>query len=210
MSLLIRGAHIADAFGQLDGDILIEGDRIARVGKLPRARADVVLDAEGMAAIPGLVNAHTHAAMVLLRGYADDLELHEWLTTRIWPLERNLEPAHVYHGARLAALEMLKSGTTAFNDMYFFAEETARAAASVGIRAVVSAVFFNVFAKKSLDESRREIEDALAGVRRVRGVTPAVGPHAPYTVDLDGLEACARLAESGDARLHFHLAETER
>jgi 5-methylthioadenosine/S-adenosylhomocysteine deaminase len=210
VSLLVRGARVVDAFEQSEGDILVEGDRIARVGRLPDARADVVIDAEGMAAIPGLVNAHTHAAMVLLRGYADDLELHEWLNTRIWPTERHLEPAHVYHGVRLAALEMLKSGTTTFNDMYFFAEEGARASAEVGIRATISAVFFNVFAKKSLEDARAEIEGALTRTGTYRDVRPAVGPHAPYTVDLEGLDACARIAEAHDTVLHFHLAETEQ
>lgn len=204
MRTVIRNVRIVDARKITSGDLAVEGTRIADVGRVPSRSGDTVIDGEGLAAIPGLVNTHTHAAMTLLRGYGDDLPLHEWLRDKIWPLEKHLTEDHVYAGARLACLEMLKSGTTAFNDMYFFAPAVARAAASLGIRAAVSAVFFDVFFKQPMEQ----IEQGLVALASQPRIIPAVGPHAPYTVTLEGLKAAAELAERHDARLHFHLAET--
>src|SRR5690606_18520935 len=89
-------------------------------GKIHRNEADIILDGSGFLAMPGLVNTHTHAAMTLLRGYADDMHLQQWLSEKIWPLEAHLTGEHVYWGTKLACLEMIRSGTVAFNDMYFF------------------------------------------------------------------------------------------
>jgi 5-methylthioadenosine/S-adenosylhomocysteine deaminase len=134
---------IADVL--LDGrrtNIHIEGNRVSSIDS--DEDADTVIDGKGMAAIPGLINTHTHAAMSLFRGYADDMPLQDWLSTRIWPLERNLKPEHIYWGTKLACLEMIKSGTTCFSDMYFFMEEAARAAKETGLRAVLSEGFVDL------------------------------------------------------------------
>ena len=128
---------------QVDGkpqDIFIDATGVIQavgpdIRKEFRGRAECIIDASGMVAIPGLVNTHTHAAMSLLRGYADDMHLQEWLSEKIWPLEAHLTGEDVYWGTKLACIEMIRSGTTAFNDMYFFMNDAARAVDEAGIRA---------------------------------------------------------------------------
>jgi 5-methylthioadenosine/S-adenosylhomocysteine deaminase len=211
-TLLIRDTRIVDARQDRTGDVLIEDGLIAEVGPARSDRspvADQVLDGRGRAVIPGLVNAHTHAAMVLFRGYTDDMPLMPWLEEKIWPLERHLQAAHVHAATRLACLEMLSSGTTTFHDMYFQPESAAAAAQEMGMRAVISRVFFEVFASKSREALLEEIDLGLRGLSGFRGVTASVGPHAAYTVTPDGLAGAYRLAEQHDTIVHFHLAETQ-
>ena len=114
-------------------------------GREYQGEADLIIDGNGAIALPGLVNTHTHAAMSLLRGYADDMILQDWLSQKIWPLEAHLTPADVYWGTRLACLEMIKTGTVAFNDMYFMMDEAARAVGEAGIRATLSYGFIDLF-----------------------------------------------------------------
>ena len=120
-ALLIRDVFVngkrGDIFIDDTGTIAGCGEGIAGIH---RGEAEVTIDGKGSIAMPGLVNTHTHAAMTLLRGYADDMVLQDWLTQKIWPLEAHLTGNDVYWGTKLACLEMIKSGTTAFNDMYFF------------------------------------------------------------------------------------------
>ena len=211
--IVITGARILDARNSLTGDVLIEDGLITEVGAVSpaaAAAADEVLDGRGRAVIPGFVNTHTHAAMVLFRGYTDDVPLMEWLERKIWPLEKHLRAEHVYAGTRLACLEMMASGTTAFQDMYFQPEAAARAVESMGMRAVISRVFFDMFDKKTPPELKLDIGATLARLRGFANVVPSIGPHAPYTVSLPGLRAVAELAEEEDVLVHFHLAETER
>jgi 5-methylthioadenosine/S-adenosylhomocysteine deaminase len=211
--LLIEGARIVDARSNLVGDVLIEDGFITAVGAVSptaRASADEVLDGRGRAVIPGFVNTHTHAAMVLFRGYTDDVPLMEWLERKIWPLEKHLRAEHVQAGTKLACLEMLSSGTTAFQDMYFQPEAAAAAVEAMGMRAVISRVFFDLFDQKSPAELKLDIAGTLGRLRKFRNVTPSIGPHAPYTVSLPGLRAVSELAEAEDVLVHFHLAETER
>ncbi len=123
-------------------DIFIdETGTIAGLGESERkehkGEAEFIIDGDRAIALPGLVNTHTHAAMTLLRGYADDMILQDWLSQKIWPLEAHLTGDDVYLGTRLACLEMIRSGTTAFNDMYFFMDDAARAVDESGIRAVL-------------------------------------------------------------------------
>jgi 5-methylthioadenosine/S-adenosylhomocysteine deaminase len=211
--IVIAGARIVDARSNLTGDVVIEDGLITQVGAVSaaaRAGADEVLDGRGRAVIPGFVNTHTHAAMVLFRGYTDDVPLMEWLERKIWPLEKHLRAEHVLAGTKLACLEMLSSGTTAFQDMYFQPEAAAAAVEAMGMRAVISRVFFDVFDPKPAAELKADIAGMLARLRKFRNVTPSIGPHAPYTVSLPGLRAVAELAETEDVLVHFHLAETER
>jgi 5-methylthioadenosine/S-adenosylhomocysteine deaminase len=212
-TLLIRDTRIADARQEGRGDVLIHNGLIAEVGPGVGERVaevDEVIDGRGRAVIPGFVNAHGHAAMVLFRGYTDDLPLMEWLEQKIWPLERHLEPAHVAAATRLACLEMLSSGTTTFHDMYFQPESAAAAAEEMGMRAVISRVFFEVFDRKPLPVLRDELEASLRALGRFARVTASVGPHAAYTVGLEALGEAYRIAERLDTIVHFHLAETER
>src|SRR2546428_9386884 len=173
MSILMKAV-------QVEGDvtqIYIEGNRIAEIGK--RREADAVLDGKGRIALPGLVNLHTHAAMSLFRGYGDDMDLATWLETRIWPAEARLTPDDVYWGTKLACLEMIKSGTTTFNDMYFHMDAAARAVKEMGLRAFLAEGIVDLNdaerAAKQLrtaDEVNRRIE-ALKTDR----ITPVLGPH---------------------------------
>ncbi|NLG32589.1 MAG: amidohydrolase family protein, partial [Syntrophomonadaceae bacterium] len=140
------------------GFVVIENQIIKEVGEgdAPKDHYHKIIDGRNQVVLPGFVNAHTHAAMTLLRGYADDLPLMEWLTTKIWPLEAKLSPEDVYWGTMLAIVEMIKSGTTAFADMYFFMDEVAQAVNVSGIRAVIARGMVGVGpgAEKALNESR--------------------------------------------------------
>ncbi len=188
--------------------IYIEGSEIAEIGN-PR-EAEYVIDVTGQVAFPSFANMHTHAAMTLFRGYADDMPLQDWLNDKIWPLEANLKPEHVYLGAKLACLEMIKTGTTLFNDQYFFMEETARAADEMGLRAILAYGFIDLF-----DDEKREREIAATQrfVQHVKAmnnerIMPATGPHAIYTVSEEGLQWCKQYADEQGILMHIHLSET--
>jgi 5-methylthioadenosine/S-adenosylhomocysteine deaminase len=161
---------------------------------------------------PGLVNAHTHAAMALLRGVGDDLPLMRWLNERIWPLEKALvSEEFVYDGTRLAALEMLRSGVTCCSDMYFFPDACARALRDVGMRGVVGIIaieFPSAYAADAEDYLRKGLatRDALRDDPLI-GFTLA--PHAPYTVSDPTLARIAMLAEELDLPVHMHVHETQ-
>ncbi len=204
--LTITGARLTD--GRVGGLRALDGT-ITALGPEVRAEpGDEHLDASGLTLVPPLVNGHTHAAMTLLRGYGDDLALMEWLQTRIWPAEARLTPEHVYWGTRLAALEMIRSGTLRCWDMYFHATEVARACADAGLRAAVSQVILGI--PDAPAEARPEAaEDGLA---RLAGygplITPCLGPHAIYTVGPDALRSIAEVSDRHDAPVHIHLAET--
>ncbi|MFB6301284.1 MAG: amidohydrolase [Haloferacaceae archaeon] len=169
------------------------------------------LDADGGLVIPGLVNAHAHVAMTLLRGYADDKPLDPWLREDIWPVEAALEPADVRAGAELGLLEMIRAGTTAFADMYFHVAETAAAVEAAGLRAVLG--YGAVAAGKDDEAAREEVETSAAVARDLDGaadgrITTAVMPHSLTTVDRDLLELAADLAREADVPLHYHANET--
>ena len=169
------------------------------------------IERPGHALIPGLVNAHTHAAMTLLRGLADDLPLMPWLQQHIWPAEqRFVGPQFVRDGSALAVAEMLQAGITCFSDMYFFGEETAQVAASAGQRAVIGLIaidFPSAYASDADDYLRRglALHDAWRDHPLVR---TAFAPHAPYTVSDAPLRQLATLADELDLPLHIHLHET--
>lgn len=199
---------------QLNGelvDVLVEGNRFSRIAPQLDVDAACVIDGTDKAIIPSFVNAHTHASMTLLRGYADDLELHTWLTEHIWPLESKMTEVDIYHGARLACLEMIKSGTTCFNDMYWYYHGTARAVEEMGLRAVLSSVFidFNdpVAAEKQCKETEQLFEAAEKYSDRIHF---ALGPHAIYTVSESSLKWIASFAKKHQLLIHIHLSETEK
>lgn len=163
------------------------------------------------ALIPGLVNAHTHAAMNLFKGLADDLPLMEWLNDHIWPAETRFVSQHfVRDGTELAVAEMLRSGTTCFNDMYFFPDETARVAHEAGIRATVGLIVvdFPTIWARDADEYLAKAIEVHDGCRHLPLVQTAFAPHAPYTVSNAPLERIAVCAEELDVRVHMHVHET--
>jgi 5-methylthioadenosine/S-adenosylhomocysteine deaminase len=161
--------------------------------------------------IPGLINSHTHAAMSLFRGLADDLPLMEWLQGHIWPAERQFVNAEfVYDGTRLAAAEMLRGGTTCFNDMYFFPDQAARASQEAGIRAVVGLIlidFPTVWARDADEYIARGLE-VHKQYRQSSLVYAAFAPHAPYTVTDGPLARIRELADLLDIPIHMHVQET--
>jgi len=161
--------------------------------------------------IPGLINAHTHAAMSLLRGLADDLPLNEWLNEHIWPAEtRWVNEEFVHDGTQLAMAEMLRGGTTCFNDMYFFPDTTARAAASCGIRASVGLIVVD-FPTVWAQDADEYISRGLAVHDQYRSdplITTLFAPHAPYTVSDQPLEHVRVLADELDIGIHMHVHET--
>jgi 5-methylthioadenosine/S-adenosylhomocysteine deaminase len=194
-----------DETGTIDG--IGKGIRRQRKGE-----AEFIIDGDKAIALPACVNTHTHAAMTLLRGYADDMVLQDWLTQKIWPLEARLTREDVYWGTRLACLEMIRTGTTAFNDMYFFMEDAARAVDEAGIRAVLSHGFIDLGNAEKRETECRVTEKLVAHIRSLGNprIMPAVGPHAVYTVSPEGLRWCAGFALEERIRIHIHLAETEK
>lgn len=206
MSILIKRVRLN---GETK-DIFIEGNKIKEIGDQLDVKAEEVISSEGKAAVPSFINGHAHAAMTLLRGYADDMPLKEWLETKIWPVEAHMTEEDVYWGAKLACLEMIKTGTTFFNDMYWHWRGTARAVQEMGIRAAVSPVFIDLFDAQKTKEQIALNEQLYAG-REAFGsrVIFALGPHAIYTVSEEALRWCAAFARDKGLLIHFHLAETE-
>ncbi len=215
--LMIEGGTVLPMTGQADvyenGVVLVESGRIVYAG--PRAGAPFLpgarrINAVGKIVMPGIVNTHCHAAMTLLRGYADDMRLMDWLQTKIWPAEAKMTADDVYWGTALAAYEMLSGGITTFLDMYFPADAVARAIEATGIRGIVARGIIAVGgpseALSRLDESREAFHrwNGNAGGR----ITFMVGPHAPYTCPPDALLACAELADELGIGIHIHLSET--
>ena len=192
------------------GYVLIEDDRIAYVGR-EEQKADHVISAKGCAVMPGLVNAHTHAAMTLFRGYADDMPLQQWLEEHIWPVEAHLTDNDVYTGTMLACLEMIRSGTTAFADMYFHMDQAARAVDESGIRASLSYGMIELFDEA---KAKTELQEGGRFVRQWNNaadgrITTMYGPHAPNTCSREFLSKVKEQAVEDNARIHIHMLETE-
>ena len=170
-----------------------------------------VVDLPGHALIPGLVNAHTHSAMTLFRGLADDLPLMSWLNDHIWPAEgRWVHEEFVADGSRLAIAEMLRSGTTCFNDMYFFPDVTARVAGQAGIRATVGLILID-FPSAWAGDADEYFDKAIAVHDQFRNdplVRTAFAPHAPYSVSDAPLRRVLRLANELELPVHMHVHET--
>jgi 5-methylthioadenosine/S-adenosylhomocysteine deaminase len=206
MSILIKDV-------QVEGDVTqvyIEGNRIAEIGK--RREADTVIDGRGKVALPGFVNLHTHAAMTLFRGWGDDLDLTTWLQTKIWPAEAKLRPEDVYWGTKLACLEMIKSGTTTFNDMYFHMDQAAKAVREMGLRAFLAEGIVDLNDPERAAKQLRTAEDMNRRIDAMKTdrITPAFGPHAIYTVSKDSLLRIRELADKKGSLIHLHLSETKR
>ncbi len=190
-------------------NVFIEGSRIADLG--PSVEADQTIDGTDLALLPGLINTHTHAAMTLFRGYADDMELHEWLQEKIWPLEQKFQPEDIYWGTRLACLEMIRSGTTCFNDMYFHLEQQARAVEDAGIRAVLAEGFIDLLDPEMGEELLSRSMELIKKVKTMNcdRITLGLGPHALYTVSKESLQKMKEISDEEDMLIHFHLSETK-
>ncbi|HAM20841.1 MAG TPA: TRZ/ATZ family hydrolase [Actinobacteria bacterium] len=176
-----------------------------------RYRPRELVDLPHHVVIPGLVNTHTHAAMTLMRGFADDLPLSVWLQDHIWPTEGEwVGPEFVWDGTALAIAEMLTAGVTCFNDMYFFPEVASQASLQFGIRMVAGMICFDM-ANSYAANANECIDKGLVMRADLAGqslVTTAFAPHAPYTVSDEPLIRIAELSEQLDARIHMHVCET--
>ena len=181
----------------LDGrttNILIKDGLFADLNAAADAAADSIYDASGEAIVPSFFNTHTHAAMTLLRGYADDMELFTWLNDHIWPFEAKMTAQDIYNGSRLAVLEMIRSGTTFFCDMYWMMEETAKAVEEMGIRAALGVTLMDRLGEEKIAADLRFLESWKSPC--ANRVELAIAPHAVYTAGPELLERCAQAARS--------------
>ena len=212
MNLLIKNATVVLPDGQTKtANIAVEGSKILAIGEAPADFiAEQTIDAKDMLAIPGFVNAHTHASMTLLRSYADDMELMTWLNDHIWPVEAKMISNDIYWGAALAAVEMIQSGTTTFADMYGpFMERVADVVTESGMRGLLSRGIIGVApdGEKKLEENVTLYED-YNGAANGR-IKVMFGPHAPYTCPPDFLKKVAAAAQRLGAEVHIHMNETK-
>jgi 5-methylthioadenosine/S-adenosylhomocysteine deaminase len=198
-----------------NGAVAIDGTDIVAVGPVTdvaaRFRPRDTLDARGQLVLPGLINTHTHAPMVLYRGLADDLPLSEWLEKYIFPAEaKTVSPDFVRAGTRLAALEMIQSGTTTYADMYYFEEEIARETKAAGLRGVLgqTVIQFPVADAKTPADGLARAEAFINAYKDDPLITPAVAPHAIYTLDAATLRAARELSVRHRVPTLIHLAET--
>jgi 5-methylthioadenosine/S-adenosylhomocysteine deaminase len=197
------------------GAVAVSGDQIVAVGPQDEISAAYqsaqTIDCGGKVLMPGLVNAHTHVPMTLLRGLADDLRLDVWLMGYMMPVEREfVSPDFVYLGTLLGCAEMIRSGVTTFADMYYFEESVAKAASEAGMRALCGETVLK-FPTPDADSYEESLASARDFIQRWKGhplITPTVAPHAPYTATDDLLRSCAALAVEFDVPLHTHLSET--
>lgn len=215
VDILIKNGYVLTmdpTKGDLEkGEVAIKGNKIIYVGKSYEGPAEYVINAEGMVVMPGLVNTHTHAGMALLRGYADDLPLSSWLEDHIWPIESKLAPDDLYIGTKLACLEMIRSGTTAFADMYIHMDRVAKAVEESGMRAALS---YGMLDLGDPEKAERELKEGKRFVSEFNGaadgrITTMYGPHAPNTCSRDFLIRVREQARKDNVKVHIHVLETE-
>lgn len=213
MKTLVKNALVLTMTGEPieQKDIGIEDDRIAFVGAMPGSfHADLTVEGAGHLAMPGLVNAHTHSAMSLLRNYADDLPFWEWLTEKVWPIEEKMGPEEVYWGTMLSNAEMIRSGITAYADMYFCSAETAKASMEAGLRCSIAQ---GLVGSSNKDHERFNATRQLFRDWHKTGdglITVMAGPHAPYTCDDAFLTKVIELCTELNIPIHTHLSESEK
>lgn len=216
--LLIKGGTVITVTGREDvypdGIVLIEDGRVVFAGpanEAPRINTSIkTIDATGKIVMPGIVNTHCHAAMTLLRGYADDMQLMPWLERKIWPVEDKMVGEDIYWGTALGAYEMLSGGITTFLDMYVFPDDVARAIRDTGIRGIIARGIIAVGGPGAAGSRLSETREAFHqwNGKADGRISFMVGPHAPYTCPPDTLEACAQLADELGIGIHIHLSET--
>lgn len=193
-----------------DVNIVIAGNEIESITKdIPKnSKHSEVVDCSGFLAMPGLVNAHTHVAMTFLRGYGDDVNLQDWLA-RVWPAEAKLTREDVYAFALMGCLEMVRSGCTSFNDMYFHSDSIAKACIEAGLRGFLAGPVLSVPGMEKI----ASVEVGEAFVREWHGrelITPFFGPHSIYGCDEETLRRTTELAQRYQTRVHIHLSETRK
>lgn len=211
----LEGVGLVVSGALLDGEavgVRCDGGLITQLGpNVGPEQGDELIDGSGMALVPGLVNSHTHAAMTLFRGYADDRPLMEWLTEYIWPVEKRMTDDDVYWGTRLACIEMIRTGTTSFWDMYWHADATAKAVEDAGVRAVTAAPLIDDGDEAKSERACSDAQHALDRIIEAGGelARPGFAPHAIYSLSERSLRWVAERAEELDLPIQIHLSETE-
>ena len=214
-TILIKNALILSPnnFEEKKQSLLIKNDLIAEISdEIDESNVDKIIDGEGKVLLPGFVNTHTHLSMTLFRGLADDLSLDTWLNDHIWPMEANLNGDYCYAGALLGAVELIKSGTTTFSDMYFYMEDVARAVDEAGIRAVLS---YGMIDFGDAERREAEIKENLTLFENCNGMADGrikvfFGPHSPYTASEELLIKVRQLADEYNMGIHIHVSETQK
>lgn len=216
MKKLIQNAYVLDMVDDIPNirksDILIDENIIEKIDKeiniedIDTEKENIeIINAKNMLIMPGLVNTHTHAAMSIFRGYKDDRKLMDWLENAIFPVEDKLQPNDIYWNAYLSCLEMIKSGTTTCNDMYFGMDKTIEAIEATGMRAIVAWCITDNSIKDKLDRTREYAKIYNKPGSRIKIYVSA---HAPYSCNPETIELCVNLAKELNTGLHIHLAET--
>ncbi len=214
-TILIKNAIILDPEKDINAkkDLLIKDDLIYKIDEeIAQDNVDKIIDAKDKILLPGFVNTHTHLSMALFRGLADDLSLDEWLNDNIWPMEANLNEYYCYIGALLGAVELIKSGTTTFSDMYFYMEDVAKAVEESGIRAVLS---YGMIDFGDEEKRKAEIEKNMNLFKNCHNTADGrikvfFGPHSPYTASEELLKEVRKLADENNIKIHIHVSETQK
>ncbi len=213
MTILIRNGFLITADQQdtcIDGCVIVQDDTILYAGAealAPQIKADRVIDAKGGIIAPGFVNTHTHVPMTMMRGYADDIALMDWLQNHIWPAEERLTDDAVYWGTMLACAELAAGGVTCFSDMYNFNAQIAKAADHAGLRALVAVAVLDIDGNG--DARLKRAEEFFETVKGYERVNAAIGPHAEYTVSPNMFGKVRDLAAKLGSRIHVHISETQ-
>lgn len=209
MKKLIKNAYILDMVGDTaeikKADMLIRDNLIEKIESEIDEIVDEKINAKNMLIMPGLVNTHTHLAMSIFRGYKDDRKLMDWLENAIFPVEDKLEPNDIYWNAYLSCLEMIKSGTTTCNDMYFGMNKAIEAIEATGLRATVAWCMTDDSIGDKAEKTREYAQKYNVPGSRIKIFT---SPHAPYTCNPDTIKLCVDLAKELHTGLHIHLSET--
>ncbi|MEM3824081.1 MAG: amidohydrolase, partial [Candidatus Bathyarchaeia archaeon] len=217
MDVLVHGCTVLPMNGKYfieDGAIAIKGGEIVFVGKASLTtgiKAEKQINAKGKVAMPGLINSHTHAPMTLFRGIAEDKPLNVWLREAIWPLEAKLKAEDIYVGALLGCLEMIKSGTTCFADMYFHEEMVAKAVEQSGMRAALAQ---GIIEAGNKELGRKMFNESIDFAKKFHGyangrITALLGPHAAYSCSKELLREVSQKASELGVGIHVHLAESK-
>ena len=206
MNILIKNVE----FREEKTDILIVGNRIEKIAPHIEAQADKTIDGSHKAVAPGFINMHTHSPMTLFRGYADDMELERWLNEKIWPYEAKLTDEMVYWGCKLACLEMIKTGTTCFNDMYMHLGACIQATKEMGLRGFLSSLIMDPTFRQTPAQAMEQIERDLS----MQAACPdriqlTIAPHAVYTVSEEILRMIADYTREHNLLIHMHANETQ-
>ena len=214
-TILIKNASILTSNNVYKNrqSILIKDTKIEKIApEIDEDNVDKIIDASDKLVMPGFINTHTHLSMTLFRGLADDLSLDSWLNDHIWPMEANLNGEYCYIGALLGAVELIKSGTTTFSDMYFYMEDVARAVDESGLRACLS---YGMIDFADEEKRKEELETNLNLFKNCNAMADGrinvfLGPHSPYTASKELLKKTRELADEYNMKIHIHVSETRK